>query len=445
MNVKKDEIQWLLTTFDQIAVNFNSNELLKYRKELNELLSRYKQLIPNLQITRTKTESYSKCFTYEKEVREIYEILTIFENRVEIKNLSNLDNTIKTQSETVNKLMTYKETVQLLIESGKKLINNKDNCIMPILIKNAVTDLENKWTEMYTKSKNQLNQLNRTKIMYDGYEKDKNEILSLISEAEMLLKSIRNNNNNNKKVTDSDFEYEQNVLAKLKMATSELLGKFKKISQNLKEFIAPNQQLCVDNELNEIDNKLQTVYQHLSAHVEEIQKIREHESFFLNELEIVQNWLKNINENDLESLKNDHLLNPEEKFQKITNLKIEINEKCDNFDTLLSNVTDNDDDHLKFKAQQISDQLNNFRDNIEKNYFPILKSDFEMYENLRNQFQEIQDWFKNQLEVRNFHEFERNLDLESISKDVNDLKNLENVYDNKLQQLQQLMDNQVIF
>lgn len=41
------------------------------QNNLEQLIGRYKHLIPNIDVTINKTELYTKCFVYKKEVTEV--------------------------------------------------------------------------------------------------------------------------------------------------------------------------------------------------------------------------------------------------------------------------------------------------------------------------------------------------------------------------------------
>lgn len=64
-------MKWMVQILDSI-LPFVPKELQQMEQtNLEELISRYKHLIPNIDMTITKTELYTKCFVYKKEVIEV--------------------------------------------------------------------------------------------------------------------------------------------------------------------------------------------------------------------------------------------------------------------------------------------------------------------------------------------------------------------------------------
>lgn len=64
-------MKWLVQVLDSLVSHRSDEESFKEQKKLEELISRYKNLIPTIEMTMIKTDVYSKCYTYRKEVREV--------------------------------------------------------------------------------------------------------------------------------------------------------------------------------------------------------------------------------------------------------------------------------------------------------------------------------------------------------------------------------------
>lgn len=64
-----------MQTLDSLTSNRSDHEALSEQNQLEQLITRYKNLIPTIEITMTKTDIYSKSYTYRKEVREVCTLL----------------------------------------------------------------------------------------------------------------------------------------------------------------------------------------------------------------------------------------------------------------------------------------------------------------------------------------------------------------------------------
>lgn len=56
-------MKWLLKTLDFLVSHAPEDVVHAEQNKLEELVSRYKVLIPSIEITMIKTEVFSKCYT----------------------------------------------------------------------------------------------------------------------------------------------------------------------------------------------------------------------------------------------------------------------------------------------------------------------------------------------------------------------------------------------
>lgn len=62
-------MKWLVQTLDTLSSHTPDSG--EEQTKLEQLIVRYKNLIPTIEMTVTRTELYSKCYTYRKEVKEV--------------------------------------------------------------------------------------------------------------------------------------------------------------------------------------------------------------------------------------------------------------------------------------------------------------------------------------------------------------------------------------
>lgn len=68
---RREDVKWLVQTLDALTATRADNESVYEQQQLEKLIARYKNLIPSIEMTVVRTELYSKCYVYSKEVKEV--------------------------------------------------------------------------------------------------------------------------------------------------------------------------------------------------------------------------------------------------------------------------------------------------------------------------------------------------------------------------------------
>lgn len=68
---KRDDMKWMVQVLDSLLPYVSEEQRHAEQRNLEGLVGRYKHLIPTIDMTITKTEMYTKCFVYKKEVSEV--------------------------------------------------------------------------------------------------------------------------------------------------------------------------------------------------------------------------------------------------------------------------------------------------------------------------------------------------------------------------------------
>lgn len=64
-------MKWMVQILDSLLPYVSEEKQQIEQKDLEQLIGRYKHLIPSIDMTITKTEMYTKCIIYKKEVTEV--------------------------------------------------------------------------------------------------------------------------------------------------------------------------------------------------------------------------------------------------------------------------------------------------------------------------------------------------------------------------------------
>jgi len=71
VDAKREEVKWLVQTLEQLTSNCEDQNSMKEHSNMEELVARYKGLVPTIELTIIKTDVYSKCYTYRREAKEV--------------------------------------------------------------------------------------------------------------------------------------------------------------------------------------------------------------------------------------------------------------------------------------------------------------------------------------------------------------------------------------
>lgn len=68
---RREDVKWLVRKLDNLLAHIPEDEGAAEQKKLDNLLARYKSLLPEIDTTIMITETITKCFVYREEVVEV--------------------------------------------------------------------------------------------------------------------------------------------------------------------------------------------------------------------------------------------------------------------------------------------------------------------------------------------------------------------------------------
>lgn len=68
---RREDVKWLVRKLDNLLAHIPEDEGAAEQKKLDDLVTRYKSLIPEIDTTIVITETITKCFIYREEVIEV--------------------------------------------------------------------------------------------------------------------------------------------------------------------------------------------------------------------------------------------------------------------------------------------------------------------------------------------------------------------------------------
>ncbi|XP_060527804.1 muscle-specific protein 300 kDa isoform X12 [Cylas formicarius] len=330
---KREDMKWLVQTLDSLASHSPDDKALAEQKNLEKLIVRYKNLIPSLEITMTKTETLSKCYTYRREVRQICELLRRVRDQSEkttVPFFEKLDDSVRQQEQTVSHLDEQRPLIMTLLHKGKELTRDIH---APSFVADDVKTLETGWTETYDESVERLHKLVSTHQVYTSYKEQRNELKQLLERAEKDLQTT------GATASTTDLLSKQQLVVHLRDAR-EGLQPLKELSAKLSENAAEPQRATLNNEIEELERRLETTTSNVQEQIAFLQQCNTKISTIHTKVNQLKSWSLQEAPQLLSSVQ-ETSLTPEDRVQKAQKLESEIASKI----TLL--------DDLKNEASQV--------------------------------------------------------------------------------------------
>lgn len=352
-------MKWLVQTLDLLSSHSPEKEVVLEQAKLESLITRYKNLIPTIEVTMVKTEVYSKCYTYRKEVREVCSLLKKVKEQSttapQPESLDVISQQIKQQELAVTQLDQQRANIMSMLQRGKDLSKDTN---APIFIKDEVRLLETGWNETYDETVDRLKKLKGTQKLWSNYNEQKNEILELLARAEQELKNVTPRHYDSSNIA-ADLQAKQDMSIHLREATEDMLRKLRDLCASLINLTAPEKQPILKKEVTEIEKRLQVTMETVQERVVYLQQFNAKWTKFQSRLGDLQQWVVQ-NVPALMSAIQTEEVSPEERVKKTSVLQGQLNEKVSILDTLGDEaaelLTDDSDnpEALKLKSEVVA-------------------------------------------------------------------------------------------
>ncbi|KAL3268199.1 hypothetical protein HHI36_007324 [Cryptolaemus montrouzieri] len=388
-DLKRQDMKWLVQTLDFLVSQYPISQAETEQKKLDELLIRYKNLIPSLEITMVKTETLSKCYSYRREVREVCDILRkVREVRTEIPQPNDLNHLISVQQNALTHLDSQRPSIMSILQKGKDLERDIN---APEFIQEEVQNLERNWSETYNTTVKRLNELRETQQTLTSYEKQKNEINLLLSRAEQQLKEIHPSEYNLASLP-AELKQKQEQAIHLREKIEEMLRRLREFSIDL-----PEQAPVLEKEIREIEIRYHNALDNTQKNIVNLEQYTIKMNSFQDKLSKLQEWTLSKAPLLLESVQQEDI-SPQEKMVKTEALQKEIIHNI----TLLKSL-DNEVQEIQIhpeKAPKLQAELLTLREKVEavnkdaENRKAIICQDLKNWEVCQANLRNAQPWLE---------------------------------------------------
>lgn len=389
----------LLKTLDYLVSHAPEDVVHAEQQKLEDLVARYKVLIPTIEITMIKTEVFSKCYTYRQDVSTIVALLEKISNQAasqteqQPENLNSVKQMIKAQEFAMDQLDNQRGHIMTMLQRGKDL--SKD-VHAPGFINEEVRSLETGWNQTYSNTQEKLQTLKTVENIWQQFDNQKREIMSLVNLAEVELRSVTPLQTNPTNCI-TDLQNKQQLQVHLQKSAIPVFSKLENLYESLVVEAPVNEEKFV-KDMEDLNRRFNNTLEHLKDRVDYLENYNSRWTDYKKRLADLHAWATQIVPQIIESIKSADVP-PEERKQKLEKLEVEFNEKMKTFELLSSDAFDlapkegnvMEAKKLKNEVRNLHATMNAIQSAIQSNA-QVINEDLSHWEQYKAQINEIKPW-----------------------------------------------------
>jgi len=338
----------------------------KEHDQLDSLIKKHEELIPNVQKTAVMVDLYWKCYAYGDELKPHVEfldgIMLSSTRDIAPSCLENVDELIERQEKSLSQLDSKRNIVTDLIAKGKVILQNPDK---PKFLEANVKRIQDGWEDTKNKATDRLQLLNETKAAFIGYAENSETIASDFEVAEEEIKKVKKIFNLD--AANADLKKRQDILKK---TDDGINGLFTSINNNYNTMcitIPEDKKKGLAKEIKAVEEKLE-VLGRFKGTVGKIEELVAALTAFDNSLKTLDTW-KDAATAELKDIKEaSGAMLPEDRVARTMDLQEDIAAKLE---ILAANAKVELDllpqgDKVPADAQAFKDELKRITDYVKK-------------------------------------------------------------------------------
>lgn len=399
-------MKWLVKTLDNLLSHATENEAKVEQEKIENLIARYKNLIPTIEITMVKTEVFSKCYVYRREVHEVIELLNKVRSHVlprELDSLTLVDKIIVEQQNAVQQLDSQRSHVMSMLQRGKDL--NKD-IHAPKFLNSELKTLEHGWNETYNETVDNLKMLKNVQKVWVDYNTQKHAVLSALATAETELRSITPAQTDPKSVT-MDVAVKQQLSCDLEK-TANKIQVINELCKKLTATTSEKEKSKLEKEVADLERSYANTLNHVKDRVAYLEDYSDKWNEYKKRLAELNAWATKDAPKLIEEIMSKNT-SPEMKYTKTIELQNLVSEKMRALDLLNANAAtlspkeDNVSEfkRLKNEVLKLKDNLSGLNNFVEKEVVSV-KQNLVVWNKCNKDIKEIKQWIdesKNKLSL----------------------------------------------
>jgi len=288
-DLERTEVKkWLAQILEILMAERAKDQKKKEHDQLDALIKKHEELIPNVQKTAVMVDLYWKCYAYGDELKPHVEfldgIMLSSTRDVAPSCLENVDELIERQEKSLSQLDAKRNIVTDLIAKGKVILQNPDK---PKFLEANVKRIQDGWEDTKKKAQDRLTLLNDTKNAFIGYAENSETIATDFEAAEEEIKKVKKIFNLD--AANADLKKRQDIFKK---TDDGINGLFKSINNNYDTMcitIPEDKKKALGKEIKAVEEKLEVVGRFKST-VGKIEELVAALTAFDNSLKTLDGW-----------------------------------------------------------------------------------------------------------------------------------------------------------
>merc|ERR1712088_941450 len=271
-------------TFNSLCKDLKKKE----NDQLEALIKKHEELIPNVQKTAVMVDLYWKRYAYGDELKPHVEfldgIMLSSTRDIAPSCLENVDELIERQEKSLSQLDAKRNIVTDLIAKGKVILQNPDK---PKFLEANVKRIQDGWEDTKNKATDRLTLLTETKSAFIGYAEDNETIAREFDGAEEEIKKVKKIFN--LEAANADLKKRQDIY---KRSDNTIADLFASINSNYKTMSIPipeDKKKVLAKEIKAVEEKLE-VAGRFKATVSKIEELVAALTDFDNSLKTMDSW-----------------------------------------------------------------------------------------------------------------------------------------------------------
>merc|ERR1712172_312042 len=280
--------KWLQQILEILMAERAKDQKKKENDQLEALIKKHEELIPNVQKTAVMVDLYWKCYAYDDELKPHVEfldgIMLSSTRDIAPSCLENVDELIERQEKSLSQLDSKRNIVTDLIAKGKVILQNPDK---PKFLEANVKRIQDGWEDTKNKATDRLQLLNETKAAFIGYAENSETIATDFETAEEEIKKVKKIFNLD--AANADLKKRQDILKK---TDDGINGLFTSINNNFNTMcitIPEDKKKGLAKEIKAVEEKLEVLGRFKST-VGKIEELVAALTAFDNSLKTLDTW-----------------------------------------------------------------------------------------------------------------------------------------------------------
>ncbi|XP_034936487.1 nesprin-1 isoform X11 [Chelonus insularis] len=398
---KREDMKWLVQVLDSLTANRSDREAVTEQHHLETLITRYKNLIPTIEITMTKTDIYSKSYTYKKEVHEVCILLKkVKEQNVAtettMKTPEHLKEAVVHQEQRLTQLEQQRTNIVSMLQRGKDLLKDQH---VPSFVSSEIQELENNWNDTYGQSIETLKTLKNLQKLWQTYNEEKEKIMTLIGNTKKELEKSELISFNDATQVSSELQSKQELSSTLKKSSYEMLTKLRETFDKLSESMKAEQRPIIYKEITKLEEVVEVTLKTVEKRVIYLQEYGSRWSQFQNDINELRNWAQKSAPQAIINIQ-DASTSPEDRLHKINILQKQMIEKKsimnilqEESKQLIKDTKSSETPAIKMQIDDLQNIIDNLNENIKENQKMVIEN-LEIWKKYEVGIQQIKPWIE---------------------------------------------------